>query len=373
MTRNKDDEPELYEMLGTKDDRKEFDRQFKNVKSNFKIAIVVDMWLTGFDVPALDTIYIDKPIQQHSLIQTISRVNRVYTGKDKGLIVDYIGIKKNMNLALKKYTNFESNEFEGVEQSVTIVKDQLDVLAQMFHNFNSTDYLNGSPKEQLACLNRAVEYVQLTEDLETRFMAAVKRMKQAFNLCSSSDAISDREKDYLHFYCAVRSILFKLTKGDAPDISQMNARVRELLEGAIQSDGIEELFETGKHISVDIFSDEYLDKINAIQLPNTKIKVLQRLLSQAIDEYKKSTASWAWSSRIASSGLLMSTTIAVVMRLLLMKFLTMWRSSLRSFLKNSKRKKTPSRVWGLTMKKKPSMTFSRQLPRSTSSSTRTIR
>ena len=118
-------------------------------------------------------------------------------------------------------------------------------------------------------------------------MAAVKRMKQAFNLCSSSDAISDKEKDYLHFYCAVRSILFKLTKGDAPDISQMNARVRELLEGAIQSDGIEELFETGKHISVDIFSDEYLDKINAIQLPNTKIKVLQRLLSQAIDEYKK--------------------------------------------------------------------------------------
>lgn len=287
MTRNKDDEPAIYEMLGTKDDRKEYDRQFKNVKSNFKIAIVVDMWLTGFDVPALDTIYIDKPIQQHTLIQTISRVNRVYTGKEKGLIVDYIGIKKNMNLALKKYTNFESEEFEGVEQSVTIVKDQLEVLRQMFHNFNSSDFFHGTPKEQLACLNRAVEYVQLTEELERRFMAAVKRMKQAFNLCGSSDAISDTEKDYIHFYCAVRSILFKLTKGDAPDISQMNARVRELLEGAIQSDGIEELFETGKHISVDIFSDEYIDKINAIQLPNTKIKVLQRLLSQAIDEYKK--------------------------------------------------------------------------------------
>lgn len=287
MTRNKDDVPALYEMLGTKDDRKEYDRQFKNVKSNFKIAIVVDMWLTGFDVPALDTIYIDKPIQQHTLIQTISRVNRVYTGKEKGLIVDYIGIKKNMNLALKKYTNFESEEFEGVEQSVTIVKDQLEVLGQMFNNFNSSDFFHGTPKEQLACLNRAVEYVQLTEELERRFMAVVKRMKQAFNLCGSSDAISDTEKDYIHFYCAVRSILFKLTKGDAPDISQMNARVRELLEGAIQSDGIEELFETGKHISVDIFSDEYIDKINAIQLPNTKIKVLQRLLSQAIDEYKK--------------------------------------------------------------------------------------
>ena len=208
MTRNKDDEPALYEMLGTKDDRKEYDRQFKIVKSNFKIAIVVDMWLTGFDVPALDTIYIDKPIQQHTLIQTISRVNRVYTGKEKGLIVDYIGIKKNMNLALKKYTNFESEEFEGVEQSVTIVKDQLEVLGQMFHNFNSSDFFHGTPKEQLACLNRAVEYVQLTEELERRFMAAVKRMKQAFNLCGSSDAISDTEKDYIHFYCAVRSILF---------------------------------------------------------------------------------------------------------------------------------------------------------------------
>ena len=287
MTRNKDDEPELYEMLGTKEDRKELDRQFKNVKSNFKIAIVVDMWLTGFDVPSLDTIYIDKPIQQHTLIQTISRVNRVCEGKDKGLIVDYIGIKKNMNLALKKYTNFESEEFEGVEQSVTIVKDQLEVLGQMFHNFNSNDFFHGTPVEQLACLNRAVEYVQLTEELERRFMAAVKRMKQAFNLCTSSERFTSTDRDYIAFYCAVRSILFKLTKGDAPDTAQMNARVRELLEGAIQSDGIEELFETGKHISIDIFSDEYMDKINAIKLPNTKIKILQRLLAQAIEEYRK--------------------------------------------------------------------------------------
>ena len=287
MTRNRDDEQELYDMLGTKEDRKEFDRQFKNIKSNFKIAIVVDMWLTGFDVPALDTIYIDKPIKQHTLIQTISRVNRVYKGKDKGLIVDYIGIKKNMNEALKKYTNFEKKEFEGVDQCVVIVKDQLEVLGQMFCKFNSKDFFFGNPKEQLDCLNKAVEYVQLSEEMELRFMAAVKRMKQAFNLCSSSDKLTDNDRDYIHFYCAVRSVLFKLTKGDAPDISQMNARVRELLEGAIQSDGIEELFETGKHISVDIFSEEYINKINAIQLPNTKIKILQKLLSMAIDEFKK--------------------------------------------------------------------------------------
>ena len=130
---------------------------------------------------------------QFSSIQTIPRVNRVYEGKDKGLIVDYLGIKKNMNIALKKYTNYETEEFEGVEQSVKIVKDQLEVLAQMFHQFNSKDYFEGSPKEQLDCLNRAVEYVQLSEELELRFMAAVKRMKQAFNLCSSNEAFSDKE------------------------------------------------------------------------------------------------------------------------------------------------------------------------------------
>ncbi len=287
MTREKDDEKELYDLLGTKESRKELDRQFKNPKSNFKIAVVVDMWLTGFDVPELDTMYIDKPLQQHTLIQTISRVNRVCEGKDKGLIVDYLGIKKNMNIALSKYTNFEGEEFEGVEELVNIVKDQLEILAKIFHNFNSTDYFQGSPIQQLTCLNNAVEYVQLSEELETRFMFAVKKMKQAFNLCSANEKFSDEERDYIHFYLAVRAILFKLNKGEAPDIAQMNARVREMLEGAIQSDGIEELFETGKHITVDIFSDEYIDKINAIKLPNTKIKILQRLLNQAITEFRK--------------------------------------------------------------------------------------
>ena len=287
MTRNKDDEKELYEMLGTKEDRKELYRQFKNVKSNFKIAIVVDMWLTGFDVPCLDTIYIDKPIQQHTLIQTISRVNRVYEGKDRGLIVDYIGIKKNMNVALRKYTNFEKEELDDVCQAVTIVLDQLEVLDQMFHNFNAKDYYVGSPVEQLNCLNRAVEYVQLTQDLEVRFMAAVKKMKQAFSLCSSSEQFTSADIEKVHFYQAVRSILFKLTKGDAPDTSQMNAKVRKLLDEAIQSDGIEELFETGKHINIDIFSDEYMARIEKIPMPNTKIKALQRLLSYAIEEFKK--------------------------------------------------------------------------------------
>ena len=115
-------------------------------------------------------------------------------------------------------------------------------------------------------------------------------MKQAFNLCSSSDELTDNDKDYIHFYMAVRSILFKLTKGTAPDISQMNTRVRKLIEEAIISDGVEEIFSIDsdvEKITVDIFSEEYLNKIAKIKLPNTKIKILQKLLSQAIDEFKK--------------------------------------------------------------------------------------
>lgn len=124
MTRGKDDPKAMYDMLGTDEDRKELARQFKDDRSNFKIAIVVDMWLTGFDVPSLDTIYIDKPIQKHSLIQAVSRVNRVFEGKARGLIVDYIGIKKYLNEAVKTYTHYKGDDFDGVEQAAKLVRDR---------------------------------------------------------------------------------------------------------------------------------------------------------------------------------------------------------------------------------------------------------
>ena len=289
MTKDKDDPDEMYNALKD-NDKEELDRQFKNVNSNFKIAIVVDMWLTGFDCPALDTMYIDKPIQEHTLIQTISRVNRVYPGKDKGLVVDYFGIKTQMNLALKKYNKKDMDIFEGVEASIKIVKDELEILNLIFRNFNMHDYLFGTPNQKLACLNRAVEYVQITEELEKRFMANVKRMKSAYNLCSLSDEFSEQDRDLIYFYSAIRSIIFKYTKGDAPDLTQMNEKVRKMIQEAIISDGIEELFTQESSVktrTIDIFSDEYLEKINRIPHINTKIKILTKLAKDAIEEYKK--------------------------------------------------------------------------------------
>lgn len=289
MTRGQDDPEDLYNALGTKDDRKELDRQFKMAKSNFKIAIVVDMWLTGFDVPFLDTMYIDKPLQQHSLIQTISRVNRKYAGKNKGLVVDYIGIKRQMNLALKQYSSFEGKNFEDIEESIVVVKDHLDLLEAIFHKFDSSKYFGGGPLEKLQTLNRAAEYVQITQQLERRFMNLVKRMKAAYDICSGSDAFTQDERDLIHFYLAVRSIVFKLTKGEAPDLAMMNAKVKEMISEAIQSEGVEEIFKLGEEErkEVDLFDDDYLAKIEKIKLPHTKIKLLQMLLSRAIDDFKK--------------------------------------------------------------------------------------
>jgi type I restriction enzyme R subunit len=269
--------------------RNTLDTQFKNEKSNFKIAMVVDMWLTGFDVPFLDTIYIDKPIQEHNLIQTISRVNRKYQSKEKGLVVDYIGIKTAMNKALKQFSKMDSQNFEDIEASIVVVKDQLDLLFKLFHQFDTSLYFNGSPTEQLECLNKASEYVQLTKELETRFMYIVKRLKSAYDICCGIEVFTQNEKDYIHFYLAIRSIVIKLTRGDAPDTAQMNSKVSKMITEALKSDGVEEIFKLGSEdeAQIDIFDEDYINKINKIKLPNTKIKLLQQLLAKALEDFKK--------------------------------------------------------------------------------------
>lgn len=288
-TRGQDDSEDLFNLLGTKEYRKELDRQFKNEKSNFKIAIVVDMWLTGFDVPFLDSIYIDKPIQRHNLIQTISRVNRKFEGKHKGLVVDYIGIKNQMNLALKQYSEGDKDNFEDIAESLIIVRNHLDLLEKLFHTFDNSKYFKGSTLEQLNNLNQAAEYVQQTKDFETRFMGLVKRLKAAYDICAGSEQLTQVERDYTHFYLAVRSIVFKLTKGNAPDTAQMNVRVREMIKDALQSEGVQEIFKLGddNETEQDIFDEDYLAKIDKIKLPNTKIKLLQQLLAKVIGEIKK--------------------------------------------------------------------------------------
>lgn len=289
MTRNKDDHKAMWDLLGSKEYRKELDRQFKNEKSNFKIAIVVDMWLTGFDVPFLDSIYIDKPLQKHNLIQTISRVNRKFEGKEKGLVIDYIGIKTQMNLALKEYSGDKTQDLEGIQQSVVVVKDHLSLLDAVYHGFDAKPYFEGTPLAQLQCLNAAADFALRTKKLEKRFMDLTKRLKSAYDICVGSDDLSQADKDKIHYYMAIRSIIFKITTGGAPDVEQMNQKVRELVKAALISDGVEEIFKLGEQSDgeIDLFDEDYLAKLEAIKQPHTKLQLLQQLLARAIGELKK--------------------------------------------------------------------------------------
>ena len=290
MTRSKDDEKELWDLLGTDEDRKKLDVQYKNPKSNFKIAIVVDMWITGFDIPCLDTMYIDKPLQQHTLVQTISRVNRVYPGKDKGLVVDYIGIKNNMNTALKRYATGEVDvdSVETIERSITMVKDELDILRRMFAKFDYEKFSTGSPLEQLDCLNRGAEFIQTTKESENLFMGHTKKLKSAFNMCCNSELITSEEREDIFYFCGIRSIIYKLTKGDTPDATQMNVRVGKMIEEAIQSESVEEIIQIGNDKeNLDVLSEEYMERLAKLKMPNTKVKLMERLLKMVITEFKK--------------------------------------------------------------------------------------
>lgn len=293
ITRDKDNDPdELYNLLGNDEYRKTLDKQFKEEKSNFKIAIVVDMWITGFDVPSLDTMYCFKPLQMHTLIQTISRVNRVYHGKEKGLVVDYLGIKRQMNEALHQYGgngNVDGPDLETVEEAVKVAKDELDIIKRMFNKFDWSAYFSGSPLEQLNLLQKGAEYIQYTKDVEMRFMRHCKKMKGAYDICCNSEHLTTEEENDIHFMLAIRSIVAKLTKGDAPDTVKMNKRVAEMLKDALLSDAVEEVAKIGVAADeeIDLLSSEYMKRLDSIPYKNTKVKLMEQLLKQVIESLRK--------------------------------------------------------------------------------------
>ena len=289
--RQKDDVPELYNLLGTDDERKKLDLQFKEEKSNFKIAIVVDMWITGFDVPCLDTMYCYKPLQMHTLIQTVSRVNRNYPGKDKGLIVDYLGIKKKFNQAMKRYANGGQNEtpVETIDSAVKLFKDELDLLRRMFHGFDYGKFFTGTPLEQLDTLQLAAERIQQTEELEKRFMKHTSIMKSAYNMCNNDERITKDEVNDVHFFSGVRSIIYKTTTGESPDATQMNRHVLKLVNEALISEEVVAIntMRLDNNEQIDMLATQYMEKLKKLPYKNTKVKLMEQLLKRVIDSVKK--------------------------------------------------------------------------------------
>lgn len=282
-TQGKDDKKELFDACGNKEYRQKLDKQFKNADSNFTIAIVVDMWITGFDVPSLAVMYIDKPLQKHTLIQTISRVNRVFEGKDKGLVVDYIGIKDNMMEAVKRYGSLQESPIDELNISLGIFRNHLKLIDDLLVNFNAEKFFNGEPLERLNCLNNAAEYIQAGKELQTRFMWLSRRLKSAYVICFPSGELSEEETAKAQFCLAIRSIIYKQTKGDAPDAETINRAVEDMVRDAIACTGIENIIDENKQ--VDLFSDEFLDELQKVKMPITRFNALLKLLRKAITAY----------------------------------------------------------------------------------------
>ena len=289
--RQKDDDQELYNLLGTDDERKKLDLQFKEDKSNFKIAIVVDMWITGFDVPCLDTMYCYKPLQMHTLIQTVSRVNRNYSGKDKGLIVDYLGIKKKFNQAMRKYANGGQNEtpVETIDAAVKLFKDELDLLRRMFNGFDYSKFFTGTPLEQLNTLQIAAERIQQTAESEKRFMKHSLIMKSAYNMCNNDERITSDEVNDVHFFSGVRSIIYKTTTGESPDATQMNKHVLKLVNEALVSEEVVAIntMRLDNSEQIDMLATQYMEKLKRLPYQNTKVKLMEQLLKRVIDSVRR--------------------------------------------------------------------------------------
>ena len=283
----KKDSPEFKELLGTDEDRKTYAREFKDDKSNFKIAIVVDMWITGFDVPSLDTMYLDKPVETHNLIQTISRVNRVFKGKDQGLIVDYIGLEGSLALAMKLY-NGDITPVEHSDVAFVIFKDFMNKVEDLLAGFDYSKFFTTDLSEidRLLLIQSGGEYVMSIKDRETNFMGFALRIKKAFDICAGDPRMETSDVDKMQYFMCVRSYIYKLIVDGTPDEVLMNRRISELVNKAISStyDGKPFDFTDSEEVT-DLFSDEFLEKIENIKMPFTKYQALIKLLKKAIKEF----------------------------------------------------------------------------------------
>lgn len=302
------DPAEMYNYLGgVKNSQRseELDAAFKQDQSNFHIVIVVDMWITGFDVPSLTYMYNDKPLKKHLLIQTISRVNRKYPGKEYGLIVDYIGIRDNMREAMKLYGGNTSiaPTSDDVEQATYVFREELEILKDLFSGYDLKPFLdlNSDPALRYTLLAKAAEYVFVsTQELQTEsksgksvskvsfktyFLKTVKRMRAAYNICQPSGELDDQESALAQCFMAIAGFVRKMSGTSDVDTDTMNRRVAKMVEEALKYNKVESVFETGEQ--EDIFSPEYFEKLSDVKMPASKLELLVKMLRKQIKEYSK--------------------------------------------------------------------------------------
>lgn len=292
VTESNKDSEEMRKLFKDANYRKEMGEEFKKEDSKIKIAIVVDMWLTGFDVPDLDVMYLFKKMKDHNLMQAIARVNRVYPGKESGLIVDYIGLSKALDKALDQYTarDKEFNIKDIQDTAKRILLEKLSILNELFHGVDMAGfYSNDNPKRFKAIQNGA-QHILSNEDKKNEYLSITTELKRAFIV--SAGVLSKDERENVQYYLSVRSFILKLSAGHSQvSIAEMNQHVEELLADAIKGDEVKVLTKVGTNNEevniIDLLRSDKIEELRKKNPPHVFIKIVEKLLQVAIAESRK--------------------------------------------------------------------------------------
>lgn len=284
ITSNNKDDEEMQKAIGSKKDKKQLEVDFKDMDSEFKIAIVVDMWLTGFDVPGLGTMYVDKPMKAHNLMQAIARVNRVYKDKQGGLIVDYIGLKRWLLDALKTYTKRDQGKIVDNSELVKVLMDKVELIRDLFNGFYYGHFATTTDSDKYEIIMAGANWIFKTEEIRKAFMRYSYDVKSLYSLCTGE--LSQEIKDEILFFISVRSFISKLS-GDKIDVKEINDNVAKMLERAIQDDEMLQIGEVHNSNRLAILSDEILNKLAKMQKKNIAVEVLNRALKEYVEQVGK--------------------------------------------------------------------------------------
>ena len=294
MTGGNNDPEDWKEIIGTKARKEELARKFKDNNDPMKIAIVVDMWLTGFDVPSLATMYVYKPMRGYNLMQAIARVNRVFQDKEGGLVVDYVGIASALKAAMNEYTARDRSRYGDMDIAKVAYpkfQEKLQVCKDIFHGFDFSGFFGGTPLVMAKLIAGGANYVldAAVKDRQEQFLREAFLLKQAHSLCSSMT--TERERHEAAYFESVRSTVSKITvggNGKILSLMEINQQISDLLKASIQSEGVINLFDSKKHgENFSLFDPAVLEEISKMKEKNIAIEILRKLMAEQVSIFRR--------------------------------------------------------------------------------------
>jgi type I restriction enzyme R subunit len=286
MTGSAEDGPDWQPHIRNKDKRRKLANRFKDSKDPFRIVIVRDMWLTGFDAPCLHTMYADKPMQGHGLMQAIARVNRVFRDKPGGLVVDYLGLADQLKHALANYTESggKGDPTFDTRQAIAVMLEKHNIACDIMHGFNWELWTTGKPSERLALIPAGQEHILSQEDGKKRWVQVVTELSRAFALCAASDEATEIRED-VSFFQALQAALNKQSSNNRKTPEQIDAAIRQLVSKAITTEGqVIDVFTAAglPRPDISILSDQFLAEVRGLKHKNVAAELLEKLLKDEL-------------------------------------------------------------------------------------------